>query len=261
MNAHSAKKTFLSLLLILSLCLDIAMTAHAGEYPAQSSAALENPGNFSSASDTSPSDMDENDSSDETAPDGSSSDKDNADTDSAGDGSSGGNTAADNDSSADTSSGTSSGDDSSEEGFAEENTLAEDAPSAKLPADEADRKADGEMDSLSAGEAAPEMELTPSAAESETTFITLSTAGDCTLGIDSRYSHNFNKYYKKKGDRYFLKKVSPIFSQDDITIVNFEGTLTSNKKRICGSSEPCQQPLKRLRQVFPYRHTEHPEEK
>ncbi len=180
MNAHSAKKTFLSLLLILSLCLDIAMNAHAGEYPAQSSAALENPGNFSSASDTSPSDMDENDSSDETAPDGSSSDKDNADTDSAGDGSSGGNTAADNDSSADTSSGTSSGDDSSEEGFAEENTPAEDAPSAKLPADEADRKADGEMDSLSAGEAAPEMELTPSAAESETTFITLSAAGDCT---------------------------------------------------------------------------------
>ena len=231
MNAHSAKKTFLSLLLILSLCLDIAMTAHAGEYPAQSSADLESPGNFSSASDTSPGDMDENDSSDETAPDGSSSDKDNADTDSAGDGSSGGNTAADNDSSADTSSGTSSGDDSSEEGFAEKNTLAEDAPSAKLPADEADRKADGEMDSLSAGEAAPEMELTPSAAESETTFITLSAAGDCTLGIDSRYSHNFNKYYKKKGDRYFLKKVSPIFSQDDITIVNFEGTLTSNKKR------------------------------
>ena len=86
MNAHSAKKTFLSLLLILSLCLDIAMTAHAGEYPAQSSAALENPGNFSSASDTSPGDMDENDSSDETAPDGSSSDKDNANTDSAGDG-------------------------------------------------------------------------------------------------------------------------------------------------------------------------------
>lgn len=41
MNAHSAKKTFLSLLLILSLCPDISMNAHAGEYPAQSSAAPE----------------------------------------------------------------------------------------------------------------------------------------------------------------------------------------------------------------------------
>lgn len=222
MNAHSAKKTFLSLLLILSLCPDISMNAYAGEYPAQSSAAPENTENLSSAGD-----IDENDYSDETAPDGGSSDKDNADTDSAGDGSSGGNTAPDNDSSADTS----SGDDSSEEGFAEENSPAEDAPSAKLPADETDCKADGEMDSLTAGETAPETELTHSAAESETTFITLSAAGDCTLGIDSRYSHNFNKYYKKKGDRYFLKKVSPIFSQDDITIVNFEGTLTANKKR------------------------------
>lgn len=66
---------------------------------------------------------------------------------------------------------------------------------------------------------------------SETTSITISAAGDCTLGIDSRYSHNFNKYYKNKGSNYFFQKVRPVFSRDDITIVNFEGTLTNSTKR------------------------------
>lgn len=61
--------------------------------------------------------------------------------------------------------------------------------------------------------------------------ITISAAGDCTLGIDSRYNHKFNDYYKKNGDSYFLQKVRPVFSQDDITIVNFEGTLTNSSKR------------------------------
>lgn len=77
------------------------------------------------------------------------------------------------------------------------------------------------------------MGMTAYAAEGAkgTTTVTISAAGDCTLGIDSRYSHNFNKYYKKKGDSYFLKKVRSVFSQDDITIVNFEGTLTTSNKR------------------------------
>lgn len=63
------------------------------------------------------------------------------------------------------------------------------------------------------------------------TSITISAAGDCTLGVDSRYNNQFNNYYKKKGDSYFLQKVRPVFSQDDITIVNFEGTLTNSAKR------------------------------
>lgn len=61
--------------------------------------------------------------------------------------------------------------------------------------------------------------------------ITVSAAGDCTLGIDSRYNYNFNKYYKKNGNSYFLRKVRSVFSRDDITIVNFEGTLTNSTKR------------------------------
>ncbi|MCI8561117.1 MAG: CapA family protein [Dorea sp.] len=68
-------------------------------------------------------------------------------------------------------------------------------------------------------------------ASGPTTSITISAAGDCTLGIDSRYNHNFNNYYKKKGSNYFFQKVRPVFSRDDITIVNFEGTLTNSARR------------------------------
>ena len=88
-----------------------------------------------------------------------------------------------------------------------------------------------------AGEYVPAaVNLFPEAADAKamqgpTTSITISAAGDCTLGIDSRYSHNFNKYYKKKGDSYFLRKARSVFSRDDITIVNFEGTLTGSTKR------------------------------
>ena len=61
--------------------------------------------------------------------------------------------------------------------------------------------------------------------------ITISAAGDCTLGVDSRYNSVFNSVYNEKGPSYFLKKVKPVFSKDDITIVNFEGTLTESSAR------------------------------
>ena len=59
--------------------------------------------------------------------------------------------------------------------------------------------------------------------------ITISAVGDCTLGVDSRYNQLFHKYYKRNNAAYFLKKVKPIFEKDDITIANFEGTLTDRK--------------------------------
>lgn len=67
--------------------------------------------------------------------------------------------------------------------------------------------------------------------KNKTVSITISAAGDCTLGVDSRYNNTFNDYYRRKGAAYFLKKVKPVFSKDDITIVNFEGTLTSSNNR------------------------------
>ena len=66
---------------------------------------------------------------------------------------------------------------------------------------------------------------------SKESTITISAAGDCTLGIDSRIHHTFDSYYTKNGNAYFLKKVKPVFSKDDITIVNFEGTLTTSPNR------------------------------
>lgn len=67
--------------------------------------------------------------------------------------------------------------------------------------------------------------------ESTVKTITLSAAGDCTLGVDSRYNNRFNEVYKKNNNEYFLKKVKDIFAEDDVTIVNFEGTLTESNAR------------------------------
>lgn len=61
--------------------------------------------------------------------------------------------------------------------------------------------------------------------------ITMSAAGDCTLGVDSRYNASFNSYYARYGSVYFLRNVKKVFSKDDLTIVNFEGTLTDASVR------------------------------
>lgn len=67
--------------------------------------------------------------------------------------------------------------------------------------------------------------------KNKTVKITISAAGDCTLGIDPTIFHNFDSYYNKKGSAYFLKKVKRVFAKDDVTIVNFEGTLTTSSNR------------------------------
>lgn len=71
----------------------------------------------------------------------------------------------------------------------------------------------------------------PKAKAAKPVEITISAVGDCTLGVDSRYNSAFNDYYRRKGAAYFLKKVRPVFAKDDLTIVNFEGTLTTSKNR------------------------------
>lgn len=72
---------------------------------------------------------------------------------------------------------------------------------------------------------------TKSSKRNKTVKITISAAGDCTLGVDSRYNSVFNNYYEKNGASYFFKKVKSVFSKDDLTIVNFEGTLTNSTAR------------------------------
>ena len=62
---------------------------------------------------------------------------------------------------------------------------------------------------------------------------TLSTAGDCTLASDIKQPSgvNFFSMYQKKNAAYFLKKVKPVFAKDDLTLVNFEGTLSNGGTR------------------------------
>lgn len=61
--------------------------------------------------------------------------------------------------------------------------------------------------------------------------VNLSAAGDCTLGVDSRYSTNFNSVYQRHGAAYFLEQVRDVFGADDLTLVNLEGTLTTSTDR------------------------------
>lgn len=69
---------------------------------------------------------------------------------------------------------------------------------------------------------------------SEPTQVTVTFAGDCTLGTDEAfdYATSLNALYEAvDGPEYFLKNVQPIFSADDLTIVNMEGTLTTSNAR------------------------------
>lgn len=70
--------------------------------------------------------------------------------------------------------------------------------------------------------------------EVQETTITISAAGDCTLGTDEGF--NYKRSFKGKYDAvqdpaYFFQNVQLVFAQDDLTIVNMEGTLTEETTR------------------------------
>ena len=71
------------------------------------------------------------------------------------------------------------------------------------------------------------------AAVSSPVSLTLSVVGDCTLGTDETFDYDtsLNAYYENFGADYFLQNVKDIFSTDDLTIANFEGTLTDSDER------------------------------
>ena len=62
--------------------------------------------------------------------------------------------------------------------------------------------------------------------------IKLTAVGDCTFGGDVRRGYNkpFDKLGEEKGIDYFFDKVRTVFQNDDLTIVNLEGPLTTAKK-------------------------------
>lgn len=68
---------------------------------------------------------------------------------------------------------------------------------------------------------------------SEPVSLTVSVVGDCTLGTDENFDYDtsLNAYYESYGADYFFQNVKTIFSADDLTIANFEGTLTDSEER------------------------------
>ena len=71
------------------------------------------------------------------------------------------------------------------------------------------------------------------AAVKDPVSLTLSVVGDCTLGTDETFDYDtsLNACYDNNGKDYFFKNVKSIFEADDLTIANFEGTLTDSDAR------------------------------
>ena len=67
----------------------------------------------------------------------------------------------------------------------------------------------------------------------EPVSVTVSSMGDCTLGTDESFarSTSLNSYYEQYGPDYFFQHVRSILQQDDLSIVNMEGTLTESENR------------------------------
>ena len=63
--------------------------------------------------------------------------------------------------------------------------------------------------------------------------LTVSAVGDITLGEDISFSplNNFTAVYTMNGPSWFFDNVRSVFSNDDITFANFEGTLTDQGTR------------------------------
>jgi poly-gamma-glutamate synthesis protein (capsule biosynthesis protein) len=70
--------------------------------------------------------------------------------------------------------------------------------------------------------------------EVDTDSITISFAGDCTLGNykGQGYSNSFNEMLSKTTPDYFFSNVKEIFENDDITFVNLEGALTNETQKV-----------------------------
>ncbi len=90
---------------------------------------------------------------------------------------------------------------------------------------------------LQKAQAEAEAKKSEAAKAAETTkdpvSITVSVVGDCTLGTDETFDYEtgFTAYYDNNGKDYFFKNVKSIFEADDLTIANFEGTLTDSDTR------------------------------
>ena len=64
--------------------------------------------------------------------------------------------------------------------------------------------------------------------------ITISLAGDCSIGSLSihSYDNSFDQMYDLEGPEYFFGGVKDVFLNDDMTLVNFEGVLTTSTELV-----------------------------
>ncbi len=70
--------------------------------------------------------------------------------------------------------------------------------------------------------------------KNKTVSFTISATGDCTFGTDENFAYegSMPAKYDEVGDfNYFFENVKAVFEADDLTIVNFEGTLTDSTTR------------------------------
>lgn len=90
---------------------------------------------------------------------------------------------------------------------------------------------------VSMSDTAEDGEKEPSGEDSdlpaEPVSLTVSVVGDCTLGTDENFDYDtsLNAYFYTYGKEYFLQNVKSNFEADDLTIANFEGTLTDSENR------------------------------
>lgn len=85
------------------------------------------------------------------------------------------------------------------------------------------------------GETTPEVSQEPENIQPvESVTLTVSAAGDCTIGTDEQFDKNSNFdafYIVKKDPAYFFQNIREILSADDLSIINMEGTLTESTDR------------------------------
>ena len=109
----------------------------------------------------------------------------------------------------------------------EENDEQEDA---SLPSQEAEREtAQGDLNNSEDEIVESSLSSTEDETSAEPDEITISAAGDVTLGNhkEQDYGYSFRQTYDQaQDDSYFFENVYEIFSADDMTIVNLEGPLT-----------------------------------
>lgn len=75
--------------------------------------------------------------------------------------------------------------------------------------------------------------LQPTPTQEQIRTISITAAGDCTFATDINASRElgFVTYAERYGNDWFFANVRDIFGEDDLTVVNFEGTLSERGER------------------------------